>query len=777
MIPPLSPYRQKKARTVFNVFNVFNALSWNFLVGSIITLFALRLGASSTYIGILSALGYISFFFLPLGKIVAQRFRIVSIFSFAWVVRALGMAPVVCAPLAVFFGYPDLALGMTMLGVALFHMVRGIGMIGNNPVLSYLSAGPDRGSYMTQIQILNSATGMISGFAIALLLGKDPPLFLYSIIMTAGIICGITSGLLIRKVPEPPSGASPAGDTSSGKENIKRTGFAGIFRDAFSQPDIKFFLIILLILALVSGVSRTFIVVYAREVFFHDDGMILLYSVFGGLGHLLAGTLIKFLVDRIGAKPILIICTIVGMVTMIPILFFPADAIGYLTMGILFFSFLFFMLNFGFLGSEGMAQTYFMGLVPPQKMLDMGMLYFLVFGVAGAGGSFLAGLFLDTLTGFGYSLLTAFKVMYGIIIALTAIVIIIQQKLTPLGALPLANAVKVLFSYRDLQAISLLDRLNRVQDFHQETLLLGALHHMPSQLATKGLLERAQSPRLTTRQESIRALERLETLSEDAERALINDIATNPYTTAYISARILGNHACFSTIPLLRELAYSQDYMLAGEAMIALAKLRDTAFRPQIEQIILNTENPRLNIMGAEALGIYGQPHSLYTLLEMLRGTDPPPYLRDEVVLAMAAILDTQNQFYRILIRFLAEPSLAPALAMDEAEMAYEFFVTNLGGQKNSGGKDELLILKKQAESIQAAVSAMVHDQDAEHLSHWIMGLPAVYFSNDPAFSVAQSIFPETLLDNEMDSHERLNLLIIHWATYQIRIWTKRLKR
>jgi predicted MFS family arabinose efflux permease len=337
MIPPLSPYRQKKARTVFNMFNVFNALSWNFLVGSIITLFALRMGASSTYIGILSALGYISFFFLPLGKIVAQRFRIVSIFSFAWVVRALGMAPVVCAPLAVYFGYPDLALAMTMLGVALFHAVRGIGMIGNNPVLSYLSAGPDRGSYMTQIQILNSATGMISGFAIALLLGKDPPLFLYSIIMTAGIICGITSGLLIRKVPEPP------GDESTEKMNL-----AGIFREAFSQPDIKLFLIILLILALVSGVSRTFVVVYAREVFSHDDGMILLYSVFGGLGHLLAGTLVKFLVDRIGAKPILRICTIIGMVTMIPILFFPASAIGYLTMGILFLSFLFFMLNFGF---------------------------------------------------------------------------------------------------------------------------------------------------------------------------------------------------------------------------------------------------------------------------------------------------------------------------------------------------------------------------------------------------------------------------------------------
>jgi hypothetical protein len=765
MIPPLSPYRQGKARAIYNLFNVFNSLSWNLLVGSIVTLLALRLSASSTYIGILSAMIYISFFFLPVGKFLAQRFRIISIFSFAWITRALGMIPVILAPLAVHFGHYNAALALTMLGVALFHIIRGIGMIGNNPVLSFLSAGSDRGSYMTQIQIINSAAGMLSGFTIAIILGKDPPLFFYSIIMTAGIICGVTSGALIKKVPEPPSG-----------EKEDKISLANIFREAFSQPSMKLFLMVLLLVALVSGVARTFLVVYAREVFNHDDGMILLYGVFGGLGQLLAGMLIKFLVDRIGAKPIIIIFTIVGMITLFAVVFFPSSATGYLTMGILFLSLLFFIMNFGFLGCEGIAQTYFLGLVPSEKTLNMGILYFLVFGVAGASGSFLSGLLLDTVTGHGYSTVFSFKILYAVIIGLTAIAILLQQKLISLGALSLGSAVKILFSYRDLQAISLLDRLDRTFNYQQETLLLGALYNKPSQLATKGLLERVQSPRLTTRQESIRAFEHLEVLNDDAERALVNDIINNPYTTAYISARILGDHGCVSTISLLRELAFSQDYMLAGEAMIALAKLRDTAFRPQIEQIILNTENPRLKIMGAEALGIYGLPQSLYSLLEILRGNDPPPYLRDEVVLAMAAILDTQTQFYRILVRFLADPSLVPALAMDEAEAAYEFFKTNLSWRKNFKKKNELPTLTKQAESIQTVVSSMVHDKDPSLLSQWIQALPAEYFSHDPAFAVAQTIFPETLLDNEIFSYQRLQLLIIHWATYQIRVWTKRLK-
>jgi hypothetical protein len=113
---------------------------------------------------------------------------------------------------------------------------------------------------------------------------------------------------------------------------------------------------------------------------------------------------------------------------------------------------------------------------------------------------------------------------------------------------------------------------------------------------------------------------------------------------------------------------------------------------------------------------------------------------------------------------------------MDEAEAAYEFFNHNLGGRKNTRKKNELPLLAQQAKNIQAAVSAMVHDKDPSPLSQWIMGIPADPFVNDPAFAVAQAIFPEILLDNEMAPYERLHLLIIHWATYQIRVWTKRLK-
>ncbi|GHV92011.1 MFS transporter [Spirochaetia bacterium] len=765
MTEALSPYRLSKARELYNIFNVFNALSWNFLVGSIVTIFAMRLNASSTYIGLLSAVVYIAFFFLPLGKLLARRFSIVGIFSFAWTWRAFFMATAVFAPFAAAAGRRDLALGLLLLGVSLFHIIRGIGMIGNNPILSSLSAGPDRGAYMTQIQIINSATGMFSGFAIAMLLGREPPLYLYSIIFAVGIGCGIFSGTLVKKIPEPPM-----------EESGKKIKFFTIFKEALAKPSLRQFMGILFLVALISGVSRAFLIVYSREVFKQSDGMVSLYSVFGGLGNLMIGLMIKFLVDRIGAKPIFIICVFTGLASMIPIIFLPAGAIDSFTTGILFLTCIFFVMNFGFLGSEGIAQTYFLGLVPMDLMLDMGILYFFIFGVAGAGGSFAAGLLLDILSGIGLSKIISFKILYVVLIGLTVFVLVLQRKLTPLGALPFRGALEVIFSFRDLRAISLLDRLNKTSDSHEEELLLGALHDTPSQLAIKGLLVRARSPRLAIRLESLRAMETLKTLNEDAEKALMTDLVNNPFTTAYISARILGNHGVFSATPLLRELAASRDYMLAGEAMIALARLGDEAFRPQIEQIILKTKNPRLKIMGVEAFGIYASPNSLSVLLDILRSANPPPYLRDEVILAMAAILDTQNLFYPVLVRFLeadqksAEP-LAATLAMDEAEAAFEYYKSNLGSRRLNKKIPELALIAGHAKNIQAAAAAYVRDKNGAPLSRWILEIP-----EDLSHSIGQMVLAEAALDDELIGLNRLQLLIVHWAAHELRLWVNRLK-
>ena len=790
MATVLSPYRLKKAREVYNFFNVFNAISWNLLVGIIITLFALRLGASSTYIGLLGASVYVALFMLPLGKILARRFSIIGIFSVTWILRSVSMIFAVLAPFLEYAGYRNEALVLIMLGVFSFHILRGIGMIGNNPVLSLLASGPDRGSYVTQIQIINSSIGMFGSFIIAMVLGLNPPISVFSVLLIAGVITGIVSGYVIRKVPEPP-----------GETEGKKMKLSDIFKDAFASNDLRHFMLILFLVALVSGVTRTFVVVYAREVFGHSDGLISLYAVFGGLGFLIAGLSVKFLVDRIGAKPLFIVCVIIGFVSIIPVIFFPAAAVQNMTSAILFMVFLFFMLNFGFLGSEGIAQTYFLALIPEDKILDLGILYFFVFGIAGAGGSFLAGILLDLFSVAGVDSFISFKILFGIMSLFTIAALAMHRKMKSLGSLPLRDALEVIFSVRDLRAISILDKLNKAEDSSEEKILLGELHNTPSHLAVYDLLERTRSPMLAMRQETITTLEKMQSLSENAEKALIYDIVNNPFTTAYLSARILGNHDCKAAIPLLRELVFSDDYMLAGESFIALAKMKDKACRLQIERIILDTDNPRLKIMGAEALGLFHCHDSIPVLFDLLRVTNPPPYLMDEVVLAAASILDTQKKFYKIMVRYAqagssqaegrraADNSLAETLAMDEVESAFEYVNSTLSGKKKAS-IESVSLISGHAGNFYKAVKNYFKDNNGVELSQWILNLPefpqnvTAHYGSDEGSPLDErdknaylkTVLSQAVLDEELSVHNCLRLLIVHWAAHVLRMWVDNVK-
>ena len=232
----------------------------------------------------------------------------------------------------------------------------------------------------------------------------------------------------------------------------------------------------------------------------------------------------------------------------------------------------------------------------------------------------------------------------------------------------------------------------------------------------------------------------------------------------------MGNHKVFHATPLLRELATSSDYMLAGEAIVALAKLGDDGFRPQIEQIITETDNPRLKIMGVQSFAIYRLPESLMLLLDILRVADPPQYLRDEVVLAMSHILEIHNKYYPILVRFLADQSMFNTLAVDEAESAYEYYLS-VHGRKQNKKDTAMTILAEHAKNVQYAISEYTKNSKGSELSRWILELP-----DDMVNTLIQTALSEAVLDDEFGGMKRLQLLIVCWTTQKLRYWTDKLK-
>ncbi len=741
----LSPYRLRKARQVYNVFTTFNAFSFTMLSGNVITLYALRLGASSTMIGILNAFAFVSFFFMPIGKRLVARFPIVKVFGSAWVLRNLAMIPILAAPFFAARGRLDIALALMVAAVFSFQVLRGIGMIGNNPVLNELAVGPDRGGYVVQIQIINSGVTMLGSVSLALLLGRNPPLGLYGLLMALGIVSGLIAGLTIFKIPEPPESAD--GETSNFGETLRRN---------FAQPSFRLFVAVFFFVSFVSSTARAFAVVYSRDAYLQSDGRVALFTVFGSLGALSIGLFSRLLVDRIGAKPLYILYTVISALSLVPSIVSPGLTGAAAT--ILFLSLFHFVLNFGFAGTEGVAQNYFFGLVKSEDLLDLGILYYIVFGIAGAAGSFFGGVSLDLLEAAGMSAVPAFRVFFGSLVLLLALALFLQRGLVRLGALPFKGALGVIFSFRDLRAITLLNRLDKTRSPREEAQLLEALHNAPSSVGAAGLLDRVDSPRLFIRFEAIRAIESLPELSPEVEAALIADVEQNPYTTAYVSARVLGRSGSFKkSTALLRRTLGSDDYMLAGESMLALARQGDLKSVSLIEDRLKQSSNPRLLIMGTVALEVFGQPSSLACLLDLLRKESPPPFLRDEIVLAMSGILGFQDRFYPAYVSFLSDHSLGATLVSDEIEAAAERFPPK--DRKKGKKRDSALGSPERLALLREAVPAFVGTGDGAALSRWIQDRVGV------ASGVAEPLFAEAALDSDLSCYDRFRFLVAYWAS------------
>ena len=137
-----------------------------------------------------------------------------------------------------------------------------------------------------------------------------------------------------------------------------------------------------------------------------------------------------------------------------------------------------------------------------------------------------------------------------------------------------------------------------------------------------------------------------------------------PFTTAHKAAELIGRKQIHEGIEVLRRGLTSPDIFLMGKCMMALARLGDNESRAAIEGIFTSTTNPRLLIHGAAALELYGAPGCLDNLLAALERASNR-YVRDEVILSAAGILEMADAFYPLYQGFVAEPRLGLALMTD----------------------------------------------------------------------------------------------------------------
>ncbi|MGL4986689.1 MAG: MFS transporter [Treponemataceae bacterium] len=651
----LTQFQIKTGRRIYDFFNATNSFSFALITGNILTLYALYLGASSATIGLITAFGSLSFFAIPLGKFFCKKSSIMAVYANAWMVRTCTLCLMLPIPFLVASGYPQHGLFLIILSALLFNFTRGIGMVANNPVLHDLAPGKDRGSYLVKLSLINNTFALLANLLMTILLIKLPSALAFNIGVIGGIIFGFFSTFSLYKMPSPQKKVTP--------ESKKESSFLRNFSVAIRDLNFRLFIAAFSIIGFAVGMARPFIVVYCREVYKLNTGMISIISLFSVLGALFMGYVTRVFIDRIGAKPMYMFFSILSFLSLVPAIIAPQFSITFFLP--VFLCIVALLTNFGFAGEENAAQTYFFTIVPPHALLDLSIVYYFILGATGAMGSLFGGVILDSFSQSNFSPIVSFRLFFSLQLFLIATGLYIILKLKAMGSYSLKDALPLFFSPRDIKALSLLYKLDHTSDAEEQANILEELTETNSKTASENLLEFLDSPQFFVRLKALYTLETMPSLTDDIICVLLRELEKGSFTTAFQAAKLLGKFKIKQAIPCLRTCIQSEDYFLSGESMIALSRLNDPKGQLIISDIAAETKNPHLLLWAIHAMQIYANSTSILTLQNILRLDFNIDDIHAETILAFAKIMGIHKLFYKIYALYKKDNLLGEELLRD----------------------------------------------------------------------------------------------------------------
>lgn len=646
----LSPAQRTAAQRIFYLFNLFNVCSFQCLSGNLITLYGLRVGLGSVMIGLLLACIPLAQFMPIAGRIFVNRFGNVRSMGVFWIARYVLAAPLLAVSLFAGAGQTRAAVVLLFIGVLGFNLARGLGMTGMQPVIGHLTTPEDRGLFMSRMQLVIHGVIVVTGLLMGLILDRESPLVVFTIILAVGVVTGVISIFYVFRLPEPP-------------REPRAAPFLPAASAALRDATVRRFLILVLAVFAGSFMVTPFFILFLRQVYGMGDDAIMLITVVGSFGAIVMALLSGLMTDRIGAQPLLVLSACLMGAVMLPLVVAPplpapaAWAYGAAA---------FFLFLLGTSGMQSASTVYFLSICKAEERLNLGVLYMTATGLGGVLGSLAGGALLDLL-GRALGETGSFRAFFAVLTVLFALIAVGMNGLQRLGAYRARDVLSIMFSIRDLRALGLLNRLQRVRSPFEEQQLIQELGSSRSRVTARDLMRKLSSPRFAVRAEALTALSTVET-REDLAPALIAELRDHDFTTAYLAAELAGQKGITEAIPALRESLGSADFFLAGKAMVALARLGDRSSLPRIERLLADTDNPRLIIHAATALELFDSPTSIPVLMAKLDRRFSP-YVRDELILAIAAILGAAGFLYPHYRHFMDSASagvqsLRDALAM-----------------------------------------------------------------------------------------------------------------
>jgi len=284
-------------------FFFFNFLSCQIIMDSPVFLYAERLGASATVMGLIAGMMPLMVIFQIPAAAHVGRWGYKRLITIGWSLRLFFVFGLVFVPLldGVINQQSQLALVLVLLFS--FNVVRGIASCAWYPWIRGLIPENIRGRYLTFEGAFVNAGSLVSFLLVAAYLGQASTSGQFSVLFGFSCLAGVCSIYFIRRVPAvaPPS------------EEVGRKQEAP-WAEIFGNRSFRKLLWVELFMAIALGGLAAFTVKYLKAEAGMQDNYIMLASAAKFVGAL--GTLwfLKSRLDRMGSRPIIFFGLAIGLV-------------------------------------------------------------------------------------------------------------------------------------------------------------------------------------------------------------------------------------------------------------------------------------------------------------------------------------------------------------------------------------------------------------------------------------------------------------------------------
>lgn len=192
----------------FLFFSFLNTVSWQMLVGSVLVLHARALDIPSGFVGMIVAIMPLTLVFSLGMTSWVDRIGPRRMMTAGWTARNLMAFPLVLTPW-IYATWGSRAAGVALFaGVFCFCTMRSLTCTGWFPWLHEIIPATERGRYFSAEIILVQIVNVGIGLATFLFLGRHAALWKFAALAGLGMVAGLTSIGLMRRIPG--GGPSPA---------------------------------------------------------------------------------------------------------------------------------------------------------------------------------------------------------------------------------------------------------------------------------------------------------------------------------------------------------------------------------------------------------------------------------------------------------------------------------------------------------------------------------------------------------------------------------------